>query len=136
MELLRRRPALFADVAPLPTSTPIVTPTLAWTLMPTPAPSLSPTAVRHNHCNALHSRCIFLVRNVCRNTQDCRDAHASLRRCASLRWQVPPSSLLTFAPFMQAASPTLALTAVARTGVPTAVPTQVRLSEPSRAAEQ
>ena len=136
MELLRRPPALFADVAPLPTSTPIGTPTPAPILMPTPAPSISPTAVRRNHYYALHSRRNFLVRNVCRNAQDCRDAHASLRHSAPLRWQVPPSTLPTLAPFMPAASPTLALIALARTGVPTVVPTQVRLSEPSRGAEQ
>ena len=44
---------------------------------------------------------------------------------------MPPSTLPTLAPFMPAASPRIAITAVARSSVPTVVPTQVRLSEPT-----
>ena len=100
-------------------------------------------AYRHAHARAdldADARTITLAD--CRATQPLQRtpfplhfSYASVRRSAPLRWQVPPSTLPTLAPFMPAASPTLALIALARTGVPTVVPTQVRLSEPSRAAE-
>ena len=98
-------------------------------------------AYRHAHARAdldADARTITLAD--CRATQPLQRTpfplHFSyVRRSAPLRWQVPPSTLPTLAPFMPAASPTLALIALARTGVPTVVPTQVRLSEPSRAAE-